>query len=152
MPCPTVACLSKTTIQTIGCYDHGGAVSCTLRAGIVLKYLSFRDEFSRGRVILKRFRINWSRNWKTGCKSCYSSTLEFWHYSVYSTYTPQSSLRNTRGGSLVVPHDRRKHLRPGQEVGTSWARMSLTVLGGASPHPESLDSTARAGQFPSSPP
>ena len=58
-----------------------------MRAGNVLKYLLSKDEFSRGRLILKRFRINWLRNCKTGWKSCYSSTSEFWQYSVYFTYT-----------------------------------------------------------------
>ena len=86
MPCPTTPCLSKPTIQTIGCYDHGGAVSCVLQTRIGLKCIPFRDEFSRGRLILMRFRINWRRNWKTGRKTCYSSTSDFWQYSVYFTY------------------------------------------------------------------
>lgn len=32
---------------------------------------------------MKRFRTNWLRKWKTG----YSSTQDFWRYSVYFTNT-----------------------------------------------------------------
>ena len=88
MPCPTTPCVSKPTLQMIGCYDHGGAVSCVLQTRIGLKCIPFRDEFSRGRLILMRFRLNWMRNWKTGRKTGYSSTSDFWQYSVYFTYEP----------------------------------------------------------------
>ena len=74
--------------RLLGAYVQGWTVLEQCRSNCRGKRDSLlRDEFSRGRLILKRFRINWSRNWKTSCKSCYSSTLEFWHSSVYSTYT-----------------------------------------------------------------
>ncbi len=92
MPGPTATGLSKPTIQTIGCYDHGGAVSCVLQTRIGLKCIPLRDEFSRGRLILMSFRINWRRNWKTGRKTGYSSTSDFWQYSVYFTYEPSAMI------------------------------------------------------------
>ena len=58
--------MSHVLPETIGCTDHSGMVSCPRQAGIGLICLSFKDEFSRGRLILMRFRINWLRRPKTG--------------------------------------------------------------------------------------
>jgi len=38
------------------------------------------------------------RNWKTGWKTGYSSTLDFWLYSVYFTYTRRKARWTPSGG------------------------------------------------------